>query len=264
VLSVPFDDAGWDYAGYAKLVDFELLMAYDQHWAGKQAGSIAARGWFEQTLAKRMKLLDPDQTIIALGNYGYDWASGSNAKALTFQDAMGRAADTQADISFDSDTHNPHYRYNDHAGIAHQVWFLDGVTAYNQIHAADHYKPFAYAVWRLGAEDPSIWPLLGRAYGAASPSHLSTIGQNQNIDIEGQEGVLYSASEFSPGMRVIELDKRDGSIIDENYTRLPGTYAITRTGTLPPKIAAVGEHQTVLRDVVMLRKFQSVQVAPEG
>lgn len=264
VLSVPFDDADWDYAGYAKLANFELLMAYDQHWAGKQAGSIAAKGWFEQTLAKRMRLLDPDQTIIALGSYGYDWASGSIAKPLTFQDAMRRAAYTQADISFDADTQNPHYSYNDHAGVAHQVWFLDGVTAYNQIHAADHYKPYAYAIWRLGAEDPSIWPLLGRAYGAASSSQLSSIGQSHGIDIEDQEGAPYVASESSPGMRVIEIDKRDGSIRHESYTRLPVSYAMTRPLTLPRKIAAVGEHQIVVRDVVMLRKFQSIQVRPEG
>ncbi|MDA3915078.1 glycosyl hydrolase family 18 protein [Oleiagrimonas sp.] len=144
VLSVPFDDASWDYAGYAKLVDFELLMGYDQHWGGKQAGSIAAKGWFERTLHKRMKQLDPEHTIIALGSYGYDWAAGSNAEVLTFDDALRRAANSQAHISFDFRTQNPHYSYNDHAGIAHQVWFLDGITASNQIHAADNYKPYAY------------------------------------------------------------------------------------------------------------------------
>lgn len=237
VLSVPFDDADWDYAGYADVVDFELLMAYDQHWAGKQAGSIAAEDWFEQTLDKRMKVLDPDQTIIALGSYGYDWASGRDAEALTFQDAMGRAADAQADITFDPDTQNPHYSYNDDDGIAHQVWFLDGVTAYNQIHAADDYKPYAYAIWRLGAEDPSIWPLLGRPYGAASPSQLSTIGEGEDIDIEGQGEVLEIVSEPSPGARVIALDKHDGSIDDESYTSLPSSYVIKRAGTLPHKIA---------------------------
>ena len=73
VLSVPFDDATWDYAAYADIVDFELLMAYDEHWAGKDPGSIAGETWFEDTLDKRMKVLDPDQTIIAIGSYGYDW-----------------------------------------------------------------------------------------------------------------------------------------------------------------------------------------------
>jgi cellulose synthase/poly-beta-1,6-N-acetylglucosamine synthase-like glycosyltransferase/peptidoglycan/xylan/chitin deacetylase (PgdA/CDA1 family)/spore germination protein YaaH len=237
VLSVPFDDADWDYAAYADIVDFELLMAYDQHWAGKDPGSIAGEDWFEQTLDKRMKVLDPDQTIVAIGSYGYDWSHGQNAEALTFQDAMDRAADAQAEIGFDPDTQNPHFSYSEDDGSTHQVWFLDGATAYNQIHAADDYKPYGYAVWRLGSEDPSIWSVLGHSYGAAAPDQLRTIGEGQDIDIEGQGEVLEITSEPSPGARTVELDKDDGSIDGESYTALPSSYVIHRAGTLPHKIA---------------------------
>jgi cellulose synthase/poly-beta-1,6-N-acetylglucosamine synthase-like glycosyltransferase/peptidoglycan/xylan/chitin deacetylase (PgdA/CDA1 family)/spore germination protein YaaH len=237
VLSVPFDDPSWDYAGYADLVDFELLMAYDQHWAGKDPGSIAGQAWFESTLDKRMKVLDPDQTIVAVGSYGYDWAAGQNAETLTFQDTMDRASDSQAEIDFDPDTQNPHFSYSEDNGTTHQVWFLDGATAFNQIHAADEYKPYGYALWRLGSEDPSVWPLLGRPYGAPAPESLRTIGQGQDIDIEGQGEILQVASQPSPGARTIETDKDDGSIDDENYTSLPSSYVIQRVGTLPHKIA---------------------------
>jgi cellulose synthase/poly-beta-1,6-N-acetylglucosamine synthase-like glycosyltransferase/peptidoglycan/xylan/chitin deacetylase (PgdA/CDA1 family)/spore germination protein YaaH len=237
VLSVPFDDAAWDYAGYADIVDFELLMAYDQHWAGKDPGSIAAEDWFEKTLDERMKVLDPDHTIVAIGSYGYDWAQGRNTEALTFQDAMNRADDAQADINFDPDSQNPHYDYSDDDGITHHVWFLDGVTAFNQIHAADDYKPYGYAVWRLGAEDPSIWSVLGRDYGAIAPPQLRAIGQGEDIDIEGQGEVLQITSEPSAGARTIAVNKDDGSIDDESYTSLPSSYVIKRAGTLPHKIA---------------------------
>jgi cellulose synthase/poly-beta-1,6-N-acetylglucosamine synthase-like glycosyltransferase/peptidoglycan/xylan/chitin deacetylase (PgdA/CDA1 family)/spore germination protein YaaH len=237
VLSVPFDDSTWDYAGYADIVDFELLMAYDQHWAGKDPGSIAAQDWFENTLEKRMKVLDSDQTIIAIGSYGYDWAKGQNADTLTFQDTMDLASDAQADVSFDPDTQNPRFSYSEDNGVAHQVWFLDGVTAYNQIHAADDYKPYGYALWRLGSEDPSIWSVLGRNYGAPAPDQLHSIGQGEDIDIEGQGEILQIASQPSPGARTTEVDKDDGSIDDESYTSFPSSYVIQRVGTLPHKIA---------------------------
>ena len=236
VLSVPFDDAAWDYAGYADIVDFELLMAYDQHWAGKDPGSIAAQDWFERTLDERMKVLDSDQTIVAIGSYGYDWAKGQSAEALTFQDAMNRASDAQASIAFDPDAQNPHYSYSEDNGTTHQVWFLDAVTAYNQIHAADGYRPYGYALWRLGSEDPSIWSVLGRPYNAPAPAQLQTIGQGEDIDIEGQGEVLQIAAAPTPGARTVEVDK-DGSIDDESYTALPSSYVIQRVGTLPHKIA---------------------------
>lgn len=237
VLSVPFDDASWDYAGYANLVDFELLMAYDQHWAGLDPGSIAGEDWFERTLDKRMQVLDSDHTIIAIGGYGYDWAKGKSAETLTFQDAMDRAADAQADIDFDPDTQNPHFAYSEDDGTEHQVWFLDAVTAYNEIHDADDYKPFGYALWRLGAEDPSALSLFGRPYDAPVPQALESIGKGEDIDIEGQGEILQIVSEPSPGARTLKLDAHDGSIDDEHYTKLPTSYVIQRAGTAPHQIA---------------------------
>ena len=68
---------------------------------------------------------------------------------------MAAARDNSATVLFDPATNNPHFSYSDMDG-EHQVWFLDGVTAFNQIHAADPYRPAGYALWKLGYEDPSI------------------------------------------------------------------------------------------------------------
>jgi hypothetical protein len=84
VLAVPFDDDSWPYADYAGIVDYMLLMGYDQHWDGSAPGSIAGQDWFEKTLEKRLKDLDPDRTIVAIGGYGYDWVKGQSAQDLTF------------------------------------------------------------------------------------------------------------------------------------------------------------------------------------
>ena len=87
---------------------------------------------------------------------------------------MLSAHDSEADIEFDPRTSNPHFSYIEDDGKHHDVWFLDGVTAYNEIHAADDYRPAGYALWRLGSEDPSVWSVLGRNYGAPAPDALRT------------------------------------------------------------------------------------------
>ena len=43
--------------------------------------------------------------------------------------------------------------------IIHRVWMLDGVTAYNELRAAERVGVQGTALWRLGSEDPSIWPI---------------------------------------------------------------------------------------------------------
>ena len=139
-----------------------LLMGYDEHSDADEPGSIAGQSWFEDTLDKRMKSLDPEHTIIAIGAYGYDWVKGQEATSLTFEEAVLSARDSEADIAFDPETSNPHFSFIEDDGKRHDVWFLDGATAFNEIHAADDYQPAGYAVWRLGCGGPlsmvDPWP----------------------------------------------------------------------------------------------------------
>jgi peptidoglycan-N-acetylglucosamine deacetylase len=237
LVCLPFDDPDWDYKAYADAVDYVVLMAYDEHWEEGSPGAVASQDWFERTLDKRMKELDPDQTILAIGNYGYDWGGGKQAEDVSYQEAIRTAQESQADIDFDADAENPHFSYEDEDGKKHHVWFLDGVTAFNQIHAADIYKPFGYVLWRLGSEDPSIWSVLGRNYGAPAPEGLRTIAGGQDVDFRGEGEILRVASIPSEGKRNLEIDPDSGDIVDQNYTAMPMSYVIQRFGAVPHKIA---------------------------
>jgi hypothetical protein len=55
VQAVPFDDPDWNYKAYSAATDYLILMAYDQHWTGSDAGPVAAQDWFEQNLITRMR-----------------------------------------------------------------------------------------------------------------------------------------------------------------------------------------------------------------
>ncbi|MGN6103295.1 MAG: glycosyltransferase [Devosia sp.] len=236
-LAVPYDDNDWDYAGYARIADYLILMAYDQHWAQGEPGPIAGQDWFEKTLDQRMADLDPAHTIVAIGGYGYDWVKGQTATDLTFADALRAARDSEADVAFDDDSNNPHFSYVEDDGKTHNVWFLDGVTAYNEIHAADIYQPAGYAVWRLGSEDPSLWSVMGQPYGAPAPDGLKTIAADDDVDFEGNGEILRVGARPAPGARDVEIDPNTGDIDDESYTALPSSYVVKGIGSAAGKIA---------------------------
>ena len=238
VLAAPFNDDSWPYTAYARIADYLLLMGYDEHWEEGGPGSIAGQSWFEETLDKRMKDLDPDRTILAIGGYGYDWVKGQPAEDLTFEEAMLSARDSEAEITFDPETENPHFSFIEEDGKRHDVWFLDGVTAFNEMHAADGYRPAGYALWRLGSEDPSIWSVMGRSYDAPAPDALHTIGTSEDIDFEGEGEILRMAEKPAEGARMFEIDDDGtGDIVDQTYTRVPTSFVIQRTGDTPNKLA---------------------------
>jgi cellulose synthase/poly-beta-1,6-N-acetylglucosamine synthase-like glycosyltransferase/peptidoglycan/xylan/chitin deacetylase (PgdA/CDA1 family) len=235
--SVPFDDDSWPYKTYADIVDYTILMAYDQTDENGAPGAIAAQDWYERTLDKRMKQLPADSTIIAIGSYGYDWVKGGRTLVDSFEGAMTAARDNGAQVQFDSATNNPHFSYQDNDGT-HQVWFLDGVTAFNQMHAADPYRPAGYALWKLGFEDPSILPLMGRSYDAPAPQSLRHIANNlENVDYDGQGEFLRVEGDPALGARRLTIESGTGDIIDENYDSLPTSYIIRRGGRVEGKLA---------------------------
>jgi cellulose synthase/poly-beta-1,6-N-acetylglucosamine synthase-like glycosyltransferase/peptidoglycan/xylan/chitin deacetylase (PgdA/CDA1 family) len=234
----PFDDEAWPYKTYAGIVDYTVLMAYDQADESSPPGAIAGEDWYERILDLRMRDLPADSTIVALGNYGYDWRQGeAQATTREFSEAMVAARDSGAEIQFDSASNNPHFTYSDGEGLKHQVWFLDAVTAFNQMHAADAFQPAGYAIWRLGTEDPSLLPLLGRAYNAPAPKSLSTIPTNNDVDFDGEGEILRVESGPVTGKRSLQRDTASGDIINESYSSLPTNYVIRRVGQVGGKLA---------------------------
>ncbi|HWU55938.1 MAG TPA: glycosyltransferase, partial [Rhizomicrobium sp.] len=235
--AVAFDDDSWPYKTYADIVDYTILMAYDQTDQNGEPGAVAGQDWYERILDKRMKQLPADSTIVAIGSYGYDWVKGGRTLIDSFEGAMTAARDNGAQVQFDPATNNPHFSYDDNDGT-HQVWFLDGVTAFNQIHAADPYRPAGYALWKLGFEDPSIIPLMGRPYNSPAPQSLRHIANNlENVDYNGQGEFLRVEGDPALGARRLTIENGTGDIIDESYDSLPTSYIIRRGGAVPGKLA---------------------------
>ncbi len=239
VQAVPFDDPEWNYREYSAATDYLMLMAYDEHWAGKIAGSVASQEWYEATLATRMRDLNPAKTIIALGNYGYDWAEGADAKEVSFQEAVINAKDSSAQIQFDPATRNPHYEYDEEDNAHHIVWFLDGVTAFNQMRAASGYNPAGFALWRLGSEDPSIWSIFGTDAPNPPADSLKRILYGYEVDFEGTGELLRVQASPHDGERALNVDQKTGFITSETYdnNNIPSSYVIERTGDHPGQIA---------------------------
>jgi cellulose synthase/poly-beta-1,6-N-acetylglucosamine synthase-like glycosyltransferase/peptidoglycan/xylan/chitin deacetylase (PgdA/CDA1 family)/spore germination protein YaaH len=236
--AVPFDNPDWNYKAYQAVTDYLMLMGYDQHWATSAPGPIAGEDWFDEVLARRMRELDAGKTIVCFGSYGYDWSAATKeAPELTFQEAVLAARDSEAEIKFDPATRNPYFAYTEDDGFRHTIWFLDAVTAYNQMRAANSFHPAGFALWRLGSEDPSLWKVFGgAASGNASADVLREIRYGYDIDFEGTGEILQVTAEPQDGTRDIKRDA-SGFITSENYTEIPSGYVIRRTGDHPGMVA---------------------------
>ena len=243
-VALPFANPDYDLKKFQAVSDTVVLMAYDEHYggAGGQPGPPAGEDWFEKNLARDMGLLNPAHTVVALGDYGYDWtldAKGQAIKGATeiFNEATQTASDSEAHVSFDDDALNPTYAYVDDNGAKHVVWFLDAATLFNEVKVGDDYRPRGYALWRLGSEDPGVWRFLRQPYGSAKPTGLDTIEPSTDVEFDGQGEVLHVSATPRPGERSLETDPDTGLIADEDYKVMPTSYVIQRYGWHPGWVA---------------------------
>lgn len=189
-----------------------------------------------------LKSVPANKLTVAIGNYGYDWKTGTGkteATAMTFQEAVTTARESESVPEFDSSALNPHYSYEDENGAAHDVWYLDAVTAFNQISAAREMGIDDFALWRMGSEDPSFWKLLegNRFEDGKAPQELSSFGYGYDIDYEGAGEFYRVTGTPKDGKR--ELDFKDGTVTDERLKEFPLPYVITRNGAKDPKKIAL-------------------------
>jgi spore germination protein YaaH len=163
LVQVPADDNDYDHQKLAASADRLILMTYDEHIAAGVPGPIAGQGWFEARLDARFKDIDGSKLIVSIGSYGYNWSGAGKGSEVSVQEAWELLTESGATLRFDPTSLNPTFSYVDQTeGLQQQVWYLDGVTGYNQVAAALAMRPAGLALWRLGTEDPAIWHVFGR------------------------------------------------------------------------------------------------------
>jgi cellulose synthase/poly-beta-1,6-N-acetylglucosamine synthase-like glycosyltransferase/spore germination protein YaaH/peptidoglycan/xylan/chitin deacetylase (PgdA/CDA1 family) len=246
-VTTPFANGDYDLKVFQSVSDTVVLMAYDEHWGGgsgaaSQPGPVASEDWFEANLEKDMSVLDPAHTVVAMGAYGYDWTLDKGGKAIDgvttlFYDATQEARDSEATVTMDDDALNPTFGYVNDDGSKHIVWFLDAATIFNEVKVADDYRPRGYALWYMGAEDPTAWSFLRQPYGTIKPTGLEVVAPGTNVDFDGNGEVLHVSATPSAGRRSIEIDPDNGLISGETYKVMPTSYVIQRYGWHPGWVA---------------------------
>jgi cellulose synthase/poly-beta-1,6-N-acetylglucosamine synthase-like glycosyltransferase/spore germination protein YaaH/peptidoglycan/xylan/chitin deacetylase (PgdA/CDA1 family) len=244
MVCLPAADWVYDYAGIGKSADAIILMNYDQHWRTSAPGPIASQEWFVRNIDTILKLVPPQKLVMGIANYAYDWPTNSGKKAHepalveSFQEAIVTSTESEAQVQFDPDSLNPNFSYSDEHERIHQVWMLDGVTAYNELGAAERAGVQGTALWRLGTEDPSIWSIwdVMRSDDAVR-AKLEDMPPGYDLILEGAGDIWKFANTPQRGRRTIRFDPATSTIVEDNYQVLPTSYRIFQMGAVPHKIA---------------------------
>ncbi len=263
-INVPVDPGSLNLKFLAAHSDGLVLMNYGEHQYGTDPGPIAAQDWFENNLRNIMKVVPREKIICSIGGYGYDWstplqppvahrkghpapkppAPDYTATMLSTQEAWQAASDADAKITLDPDSLNPHFAYDDEdAKEQHTVWFLDAVTALNQMRVARALGIQTFAIQRLGLEDDSLWKIWDNPLKSNPVTELAQVAPGQDVDTEGDGDILRVTGLPQNGHRTLTMDddptipKQYLSIVSESMDSYPLPYTLSQYGYHPKEVA---------------------------
>ena len=164
-------------ADMANFADYVIIMGYDEHYNGSDAGSVASLPWVTTGLNDTLKEVPADQVILGMPLYTRIWE-------LTPKDADNPVTDTadqsqynitssvygmdaaaaqvngnNATASPDEETGQNYAEWNANNKL-YKVWLEDNTSLEKRLELVDKNKLAGAAFWKLGFENSSIWDIV--------------------------------------------------------------------------------------------------------
>ncbi|MDJ0629461.1 MAG: glycosyltransferase [Rhodobacter sp.] len=223
----------WKSRSLIDAVDYVVLNSFQEPWVGSPAAPLAPFGWFENLLDEALRLIAPDKLVISIGSYTADWVSGHPLpKTISYAEAMARIAKAGGRVELDAVSQNSFSSFVDDSGQRHSIWFLDAVTAQNQVVSLRGKDVSNIAISDLGFEDPGVWRVLDPNLSTprALAQALRDVHVEDYVSYEGEGPFLRVNRAAQPGKRRIEFDAETRRIKGQSYFQLPMPVSIERYG----------------------------------
>ena len=143
-------------------VDYVIVMAYDEHYAGSEAGSVASLPFVMEAVSDTVALVPSNQVIVGIPFYTRIWSvSGSTttSRAVGMQDAINELnADGQtAPWNEEAGQYVSSYEKN---GVTKKTWFEEDKSVEEKLKVISEYDVAGIAAWKLGLEKSSVWSVI--------------------------------------------------------------------------------------------------------
>ncbi|MBV9010129.1 MAG: glycosyltransferase [Verrucomicrobia bacterium] len=234
-----------DYLDFDELSDYVdrfVAMLFDETSDVDPPGPLGSRDWFEGWLHVLLEDSDPQQWVIVLGSYGYDWVvGGKKAEFISFPEAMSRASSADiASVEVAGPDYSPYFYYED-GDKEHAVWFLDVDTFANQLRQVRNAKAGGFGIYRLGSEDSAIWDALNLPPGfkidTQTRSQLETLRGTDTITDVGEGEIVTVDQSRADGSRRIAVD--GNNYLTAKYTKFPEFPTLYHQGEGGPHQVAI-------------------------
>ncbi len=149
----------------AKFADFVILMAYDEHFKGSEAGSVSSLSYVEDSVTAMLKDVPADQLVLGLPFYTRLWETkGSGTPSCTTYGMEGaRKLLKSVGVSAEwDDRTSQNYATYQKDGSTYQIWLEDARSLQTKLKVMQTKKLAGAAFWKSGYETSDVWSVISK------------------------------------------------------------------------------------------------------
>lgn len=171
-------ETGWhgsyDYEALAQYADHLLIMTYDEHYEGGEAGPVASMEFVKQSLQYALKRVPAEKIVLGIPFYGRIWSTdgGSIAgKGVSIRTILEIVETCQGTVTYDEKSQSVKAEFtvtpeNGEISIGwntvlkpgNYVAWLENDRSYQaKLKLVEEYDLKGAGAWSLGQEETSIW-----------------------------------------------------------------------------------------------------------
>ena len=195
----------YDRKELGTVADYVIIMGYDEHYVGSDAGSVASLPFEENGIKNTLELVPAEKIISGVPFYTRLWytqtdESGTSVWSEAY--GMGTIAKTLetygVETEWDEETSQKYGEWVLDDGILCQIWVEDNESLALKAGLVRNYGLGGIAAWKLGFENSSVWATLSENIGqeTASPETeteskaLAGAGRAAETDTEAETEAL--------------------------------------------------------------------------
>lgn len=177
-VTVPSKVSQWsscyDRKSLGEIVDYLMVMAYDEHWrTSPTSGSVASIGWVEQGIINTLKEVPAEKVVLGVPFYMREWeedlTSGKvAAKTMTMERAEKTIQAEKLQPNWLADKGQYYFEYTK-GDKRYRVWQEDARSIALKATLVEKYQLAGIGAWRKGFEKPEIWNVIHESLKTNQP-----------------------------------------------------------------------------------------------
>lgn len=144
------------------VADYVIVMGYDEHYAGGDAGSVASISYVKDGIENTLKEVPKEKVINAVPFYTRVWTVNegkTTSKAYGIADARQWVADNHVDLTWDQEL-GQFYGSTVNGNGEQYIWMEDEKSMALKIGLVKDFDLAGVACWKLGFESSDIWDIV--------------------------------------------------------------------------------------------------------